>query len=99
MNSFRIARTALRARPAAIRAPLQRRGYAEAVSDKVGRLAEEFAGKLAMLTLAIDQVEFGSTTSGTFRIRFAYGSVKGGNLGWIGRGGSLWREFDGRYKS
>ena len=36
MNSLRIARTALRARPAAIKAPLQRRGYAEAVSDKVG---------------------------------------------------------------
>ena len=35
MNSLRIARAALRARPAAIRAPLQRRGYAEAVSDKV----------------------------------------------------------------
>jgi len=36
MNSLRIARTALRARPAAIKSPLQRRGYAEAVSDKVG---------------------------------------------------------------
>jgi hypothetical protein len=36
MNSLRIARTALRVRPTAIRAPLQRRGYAEAVSDKVG---------------------------------------------------------------
>jgi F-type H+-transporting ATPase subunit delta len=35
MNSLRIARAALRARPAALRAPLQRRGYAEAVSDKV----------------------------------------------------------------
>jgi hypothetical protein len=44
MNSFRIARTALRARPSAIRAPLQRRGYAEAVSDKVGCLEKEFAG-------------------------------------------------------
>jgi hypothetical protein len=36
MNSLRIARTALRARPAAIKVPFQRRGYAEAVSDKVG---------------------------------------------------------------
>jgi len=36
MNSLRIARTALRVRPTAIRAPLQRRGYADAVSDKVG---------------------------------------------------------------
>lgn len=34
MNSLRIARAALRARPAALRAPIQRRGYAEAVSDK-----------------------------------------------------------------
>ncbi|KAJ4010539.1 delta subunit of the central stalk of mitochondrial F1F0 ATP synthase, atp16 [Fusarium irregulare] len=34
MNSFRIARAALRARPAAIRVPLQRRTYAEAVPDK-----------------------------------------------------------------
>ncbi|KAL2273011.1 hypothetical protein FJTKL_05629 [Diaporthe vaccinii] len=38
MNSLRIAsRAALRARPAAIRAPLQRRGYAEAVNDKASR--------------------------------------------------------------
>ena len=36
MNSLRIARTALRARPAAVKVPFQRRGYAEAVSDKVG---------------------------------------------------------------
>ncbi|OJD29153.1 atp synthase subunit mitochondrial [Diplodia corticola] len=37
MNSFRVARTALRAaRPAAFRAPMvQRRGYAEAASDKL----------------------------------------------------------------
>jgi len=35
MNSLRIARVALRARPTAIKAPLQRRGYAEAVSDKI----------------------------------------------------------------
>ncbi|KAI9737125.1 MAG: delta subunit of the central stalk of mitochondrial F1F0 ATP synthase, atp16 [Cirrosporium novae-zelandiae] len=35
MNSFRVARTLLRARPLAMRAPLQRRGYAEAVSDKI----------------------------------------------------------------
>jgi F-type H+-transporting ATPase subunit delta len=35
MNSLRIARAALRARPAAFSAPLQRRGYAEAVADKV----------------------------------------------------------------
>ncbi|OMP82332.1 ATP synthase subunit delta, mitochondrial [Diplodia seriata] len=37
MNSFRVARTALRAaRPAAFRAPvIQRRGYAEAANDKL----------------------------------------------------------------
>ncbi|KAH9238721.1 hypothetical protein K456DRAFT_1193294 [Colletotrichum gloeosporioides 23] len=35
MNSLRIARAALRARPAAIRAPLQRRTYADAVPDKI----------------------------------------------------------------
>lgn len=37
MNSFRVARTAVRAaRPAAFRAPIvQRRGYAEAASDKI----------------------------------------------------------------
>ncbi|KAL8338379.1 hypothetical protein RB598_006985 [Gaeumannomyces tritici] len=34
MNSLRVARVALRARPSAVRVPLQRRGYAEAVSDK-----------------------------------------------------------------
>ncbi|KAL2812025.1 hypothetical protein BDW59DRAFT_178866 [Aspergillus cavernicola] len=35
MSSIRFARSALRARPAAFRMPLQRRGYAEAVSDKI----------------------------------------------------------------
>jgi F-type H+-transporting ATPase subunit delta len=40
MNSLRIARAALRARPAALRAPVQRRGYAEAVSDKVSFLLD-----------------------------------------------------------
>lgn len=37
MNSFRVARTAVRAaRPAAFRAPIaQRRGYAEAAADKI----------------------------------------------------------------
>ncbi|PQE13215.1 ATP synthase subunit delta mitochondrial protein [Rutstroemia sp. NJR-2017a BBW] len=34
MNSFRFARAALRAAPAAFKAPVQRRGYAEAVADK-----------------------------------------------------------------
>ncbi|OAL57121.1 hypothetical protein IQ07DRAFT_627029 [Pyrenochaeta sp. DS3sAY3a] len=35
MSSLRIARAALRARPAAIARPLQRRGYAEVASDKI----------------------------------------------------------------
>jgi F-type H+-transporting ATPase subunit delta len=35
MNSVRVARLALRARPSTLRAPLQRRGYADAVSDKI----------------------------------------------------------------
>jgi hypothetical protein len=35
MNSLRIARAAVRARPAAIARPLQRRGYAEVASDKL----------------------------------------------------------------
>ncbi|MCJ1392841.1 delta subunit of the central stalk of mitochondrial F1F0 ATP synthase, atp16 [Xylographa bjoerkii] len=35
MNSLRIARAASRAYPSAIRSPLQRRGYADAVADKI----------------------------------------------------------------
>ncbi|KAI9738116.1 MAG: delta subunit of the central stalk of mitochondrial F1F0 ATP synthase, atp16 [Claussenomyces sp. TS43310] len=35
MNSLRIARAALRVRSAAVKVPLQRRGYADAVSDKI----------------------------------------------------------------
>lgn len=35
MNSLRIARAAVRARPAAIARPIQRRGYAEVASDKI----------------------------------------------------------------
>ncbi|KAL1970501.1 hypothetical protein VTN77DRAFT_4145 [Rasamsonia byssochlamydoides] len=35
MSSLRFARAALRARPAALRVPVQRRGYAEAVADKI----------------------------------------------------------------
>ncbi|KFA70003.1 hypothetical protein S40285_02028 [Stachybotrys chlorohalonatus IBT 40285] len=38
MNSFRFARAALRARPVSIRAPLQRRTYAEAIPDKASGL-------------------------------------------------------------
>ncbi|KAG5302938.1 ATP synthase subunit delta [Histoplasma capsulatum var. duboisii H88] len=35
MNSFRFARAALRASPSTFRVPLQRRGYADAVADKL----------------------------------------------------------------
>lgn len=35
MNSFRLARAAVRARPTAIRMAVQRRGFADAVPDKV----------------------------------------------------------------
>ncbi|KAK6078560.1 ATP synthase delta mitochondrial [Seiridium cupressi] len=35
MNTFRVARAALRARPAAFRVPLQRRTYADAAPDKI----------------------------------------------------------------
>ncbi|KAK7743741.1 delta subunit of the central stalk of mitochondrial F1F0 ATP synthase, atp16 [Diatrype stigma] len=35
MNTLRVARTALRARPTALRVPLQRRTYAEAASEKI----------------------------------------------------------------
>jgi hypothetical protein len=48
MNSLRIARTALRVRPTALKAPLQRRGYAEAVSDKVGN-SEQILRSLLIL--------------------------------------------------
>lgn len=46
MNSLRIARAALRARPTAIRAPLQRRGYAEAVNDKASRRPDQPGGSI-----------------------------------------------------
>ncbi|KAF2501607.1 ATP synthase F1 epsilon subunit [Mytilinidion resinicola] len=35
MSSLRIARAAIRASPATFRAPIQRRGYADAVADKI----------------------------------------------------------------
>ncbi|KAF2203134.1 ATP synthase subunit delta, mitochondrial [Delitschia confertaspora ATCC 74209] len=35
MSAFRVARLALRARPASIARPLQRRGYADVASDKI----------------------------------------------------------------
>ena len=50
MNSLRLARTALRARPTAARVPLQRRTYAEAVSDKVS--TDDLRGSRAGLFVA-----------------------------------------------
>lgn len=47
MNSLRIARAAFRARPVAVRAAFQRRGYAEAVSDKVRHVASPARGDSA----------------------------------------------------
>lgn len=35
MNSFRVARAALRVRPTAFASPLARRGYADVASDKI----------------------------------------------------------------
>ncbi|PKS10278.1 hypothetical protein jhhlp_002029 [Lomentospora prolificans] len=48
MNSFRFARAALRARPAALRVPIQRRTYAEAVSDKASKPAESIKLSLSL---------------------------------------------------
>lgn len=42
MNSLRIARAAIRARPVAMRMAAQRRGYAEAIPDKVRLLLSPF---------------------------------------------------------
>jgi F-type H+-transporting ATPase subunit delta len=53
MNTLRIARTALRARPAAIKAPLQRRGYAEAVSDKVGKVEKILLTLLSLIQIKL----------------------------------------------
>jgi F-type H+-transporting ATPase subunit delta len=60
MNSLKIARTALRARPAALKAPLQRRGYADALSDKVGIRNS----RLYTLLTSTDQIEPGPASSG-----------------------------------
>lgn len=63
MNSLRIARAALRARPAAIRVPLQRRTYAEAVPDK----ARTFSATVFMIGSTnhpTDQAELGSPSPG-----------------------------------
>ena len=35
MSAIRIVRAAIRARPSTLRIPIQRRGYADAVSDKI----------------------------------------------------------------
>lgn len=66
MNTFRVARAALRARPTAMRLPiqpLQRRTYAEAASDKVC-LDNILVPKLS-LTSSSDQAELVSPPPGT----------------------------------
>ena len=61
MNSFRVARAALRVRPTAFAAPLARRGYAEVASDKI------------KLTLALPhQVRSQSTTDLIHVREFSY---------------------------
>lgn len=64
MNSLRIARSALRVRSAALKAPLQRRGYAEAVSDKV--CISKSGSFYSQLIWRTDQIELEPATSGTY---------------------------------
>lgn len=64
MNSFRFARAALRARPAAMRVPVQRRTYAEAVPDKASRPVQACV-PLRQLTSSADQAQPFSPPSGT----------------------------------
>lgn len=68
MNSLRVARAALRVRPTATITQLARRGYADAVSDKVGLMAELWVVGHTLLTLCTDQVELVFASSGMFRI-------------------------------
>lgn len=71
MNSLRFARAALRARPAAIRAPLQRRTYADAVPDKASSKPSSRSTclgsyqRLSMLTPSSDQAELVAPSPGT----------------------------------
>lgn len=71
MNSLRFARAALRARPAAIRVPLQRRTYAEAVPDKA---SDSIPGYCfydpARLTVIADQAEPCSPSPGMTAARY-----------------------------
>lgn len=60
MNSLRIARAAVRARPAAIARPLQRRGYAEVASDKIKlSLALPHQVRIAIISLEYGIVSIG----------------------------------------
>lgn len=72
MNSLRpIARAALRARPAAFRAPLQRRGYAEAVNDKASCRRTRLPTSPAIASFVLtsrhltDQAQLGPAPRGT----------------------------------
>lgn len=66
MNSLRIARAALRVRPATLRTPVQRRGYAEAVADKVC-FSSRFALRTASAKPALqtDQAQLVPPSPGT----------------------------------
>ncbi|KAJ5893289.1 ATP synthase subunit delta [Penicillium taxi] len=55
MNSFRFARSAMRATPAMFRAPIQRRGYAEAVSENI-KLSLTLPHKVIYRSTGVTQV-------------------------------------------
>lgn len=60
MNALRVARAALRARPAAMRVPvqrLQRRSYADAATDKARILRLLKYLQVTLLTLVIAQIK------------------------------------------
>ncbi|KAF4964354.1 hypothetical protein FSARC_7721 [Fusarium sarcochroum] len=75
MNSLRFARAALRARPAAIRVPLQRRTYAEAVPDKARRTLFGYCFYVpTRLTVIADQAEPCSPSPANCRTQSIYKS-------------------------
>ena len=72
MNSFRFARAALRARPAAMRVPAQRRTYAEAVPDKASCLDPSPVPRPTanLFFLPTDQAQLRSPSPGTQLTRY-----------------------------
>lgn len=65
MNTLRVARVALRARPTALRVPLQRRTYADAAPDKVSVSPSITLPTTFRLTCIIDQAELVPSSPGT----------------------------------